>query len=252
LLFVIVVIAIALRAKDSPAFFTVAEEKLNCGCCACTSSFSARQATLIACCVVAVITLALAVASDCIPCGDDPARKLALAGAAFGLQLVGGATLYCCSSCGCSLCCVAVCAHGVCNRTMQATSAIGFSLLMWFLAASTFGFVVTFLSAELVNSRHERSSRDNYYYYMEVPCSFTLTFVPSGLTSLAGILSAASLLLHGHFVTLVPEALHNRYPPAPAPAEVQPPELVNVLWQPVVPPANPQPAELPGATLWVY
>jgi hypothetical protein len=72
------------------------------------------QTGMIVCCAVAVITLALAVASDSIPCSDIPTSNLTLALAAFGMKLVRGSILYCCSSCGCNLCCVAICAPGVC------------------------------------------------------------------------------------------------------------------------------------------
>ena len=239
LLLAIVVIAIALRAKYSTEVSTVAEERLKHACCTCASSFSARRAVHIACGVLAVPTLALAVASDSIPCdpasfytqypSSDPPRKLALAAAAFGLQLVGGAIMYCFSACGCSLCCV--CAPGACDRTAQATSAIAVSVLMWWIAASVFGWIVSFLSIELATDYSYR-----YSYRENRPCFETFTYIPTGLTSIAGILSAASLVLHGHFVTLVPEALHNLHRPRPdgpgpaqalPPSQVQPPQAVN-------------------------
>ena len=233
LLIAILVVAVALRAKDSPEFFTAAtQDRLRGVCCACTLSFSARRSTLIACGVLAVLELALSVASDCIQCraSGGPGQKLGLAAAAFILQFVGGPIMYCFSSCGCTLCC-ACAPGGCCNRTMQATSAAGCSVVLWFFAAAFFGWVITFLSLELVESSLGYPLRYIDYYSLDAvyggPCFITATLVPSGLTSFAGILSAASLVLHGHFVTLVPEALHSLYPQDPAPAQVQPPQAVN-------------------------
>ena len=90
-------------------------------------------------------------------------------------------------------------------------------------------------------------------------CFISGTLVPSGLTSFAGILSAASLVLHGHFVTLVPEALHSLYPQDPAPAQVQPPQAVNHLPEALPEPTGaeaiyltvgkPRPIDAPSAIL---
>jgi hypothetical protein len=103
---------------------------------------------------------------------------------------------------------------------------------MWWLAGAIFLWVMIFLSTELAlyNLGYMGAYTSGYYTVDHIlPCYVSFTFVPSGLTSIAGILSAASFVLHGHFVTLVPEALHNLYPPASAPAklEVQPPQVVN-------------------------
>jgi hypothetical protein len=133
----------------------------------------------------------------------------------------------------------------VCNRTSQATTAISCSLIMWWLSGLLFIWVVMCLSLELAASG-ERNNRQtdsygrytNSYYsrsglsYWDYPCYYSLGFVPPGVTAIAGILSAASLLLHGHFVALVPEALHNMNPspdplpesaPADSDTQAQPP-----------------------------
>ena len=227
MLVVILIVAILLRAKDFPSYKDT-EAKLQSECCACATSFSARRATLIVCGVLAIVTLALAGASDNKPCSpDDASSKLGLAAAAFGIQTFGGAIMYCFSSCGCRLCCA--CAPGVCNRTVQATAAIGCSLLMWWLSGILFTWIVLFLTIELANQRVDNYS--SYSTRSSVPCYYNFTYVPSGLTSIAGILSAASLILHGHFVTLVPEALHNLDPPQPD-GGVQPPNADSLDIQP--------------------
>jgi hypothetical protein len=243
MLFVILVTTVVLQAKDSPAFATTVSEKLQGACCACTSSFSGRRATLIVCGVLAILTMALAVASDDIPCdpnfifvGDTPsnqAGKFRLAAAAFGFQSLGGAIMYCFSSCGCTLCCA--CAPGACNRTVQATTAIGCSILMWWISGILFVWIVSWLSIDLALSVQSNSNYGGSYRESDdLPCFYTFYYVPSGLTSIAGILSASSLVLQGHFITLVPEALHNLYPPMQAqqtpasePTQVQPPQVVN-------------------------
>ena len=241
LLFVILIVTLLLRAKNLPEF-AAAGARLQTECCACTTTFSARRATLIVCGALAVVTLALAGTSDSKPCDpSDASPKLGLAAAAFGIQFFGGAVMYCFSSCGCRLCCV--CRSGVCNRTMQATSAIGCSLLMWWLSLFFFIWIVLFLSLELSEQRsgYYSSMRSNGLY--PDICYWTHTFVPSGLTSIAGILSAASLVLHGHFVTLVPEAVYNLDPPPPPAqpdagaqpqnaADMQPPNAVNTQFEP--------------------
>ncbi len=66
-----------------------------------------------------------------------------------------------------------------------------------------------FLSVELSTQSHNYRDGTIDGTIDSGTCYWTLTFVPSGLTSIAGILSATSLVLHGHFVTLVTEALYN-------------------------------------------
>jgi hypothetical protein len=217
LLLAILILTVILRAKDAPDSASAGTKPQNSGC-ACTATFSARRASQAACCALAALTLAAAVASDSLPCNpSDPVPKLGLAVAALGLQSIGGGIMYCLSSCGCRLCCA--CAPGVCGRPTQATATIGCSIFLWLFAIGLLIIIALFLFVELsmqrLGYRYGEYTQINVF---EAPCFYTHSQVPSGLTSIAGLLSAASLVLNGHFITIVPEALHSRYPPPPGDA----------------------------------
>jgi hypothetical protein len=46
------------------------------------------------------------------------------------------------------------------------------------------------------------------YTFGSTSCSYSMNFVPWGLMTWAGVLSAMAFLLQGRFITLVPDAVH--------------------------------------------
>ncbi len=200
-----------LRAKDDSAALAAAHQKLQAACCVCFNTFAARRAALAACGALAALTLILAVASDGVSCNQS--AKFGLATTALALSFIGGIVAFGLSSCGCSLCCV--CAPGECNRTAQATTAVSCSVLLWLSSFSVFVWVILFLLLAYFESQFQ----NNPSFCGILESSSLEVAVPPGLTTIAGVLSATSLLLQGHFITLVQEALANLSSPPPPPGQ---------------------------------
>jgi hypothetical protein len=179
---------------------------------------------------LAATTLGLAIASDVISC--QPTLKLILAVVAFVVHFLAGLVLFLLSSCGCRLCCACAPDAGACNRTAQATSAIGVSLCLWFLAGAAFIYGIVRLLPAALAAVHLGAPSDPD----PAACQLSLLLAPPGLAATAGILAAASLLLQGHFVSLVPEALRNLAPPGPTAPQSPPVD-------PPIPHSQPPPAQ---------
>ena len=216
LLIPMLVIAVIFRATDNVSLSEAANQQLRC--CICYNTFNSRRIVQGVSWVLAALTLIFTIAADAQIC--KPSSKLALAAIAYFLHFAGGIAMYSLSACGCSLCCPAraccVCPHDVCNRTMQATSAIGFSICFWIIAQFLFVYDIVALDSAKIASRLGMGA---------CPLEFV---APPGLVSIAGTFNAAALILQGHFVSLVPQALANLYEPAAAqrPAATQAPQQV--------------------------
>jgi hypothetical protein len=96
---------------------------------------------------------------------------------------------------------------GLCNRFMQATSAVGCSILLCAFAAAAFVWIIILLSVDskMHNMGYPREYYNSYDYQMPdfyPTCFYTLHYVPSGLTSIASILSAAPRRPSSYRVTL--------------------------------------------------
>ena len=182
--------------------------------CACLHGYHAKLRCLLAAAALALTTLALTLASDSESQLCDIDRRFRLMLAALGLHVVGCIALYSLSDCGCALCLCCRCG-GCCDRTIQATTAIGCSLTFWFLAIGPYAYVVYAL--DFCNALVKDSS-------LQEICLLSRSFVPLGIGPWCGILSAAAMLLQGHFVSLVPEAIAALSPPAstqPAPGDTE-------------------------------
>jgi hypothetical protein len=196
LLLTIVVVLIVMRARQlhslpDPQF------------CACLHGYYPKMGCLIAAAVLALITLVLTLASESESRQCDYGHRIGLMSAALALHVIGGIVLYSLSDCGCRLCLCLCCR---CDRPFQATTAIGFSLLFWFSGMGLYIWVILFLGIFDYEANHYNGYY-NYYGSLEEICLFSIGAVPLGIGAWCGICSAAAMLLQGHFITLVPEAI---------------------------------------------
>ena len=178
--------------------------------CTCLSTHS-RPRVFIAGIVLSALVLFVCVLADGLSraCKDVIAVKfnwLALA-----LDFVGGIVLYSVSSCGCSLCCA--CAKGgPCNRTAQASLAIGFSIVFWLFSLGI--LILTGIATEFYAADDEILSMDKLSTeYQALMCEErNWDRAPgdaNGLKTIGGLLAAAAFILQSRFITLVPEAYAN-------------------------------------------
>jgi hypothetical protein len=211
LLIPILVIAVILRAKDDSVSSAAANQHLQNQCCICLTTFNSRRIVMAASGALAALTLIFTIAADAQVC--RPGSKLGLAATAYFFHFVGGIASYSVCSCGCSLCTPACCqfSRGVCNRTVQAASALGFSIGFWVVAQLVFIYNLIFLGfAESFRISESYSGQSSKYADPDYDCPYeavSLSMAPPGLVSIAGIFNASALVLQGHFVSLVPEAL---------------------------------------------
>jgi hypothetical protein len=224
LLIPICVIAVKFRAIYDYSSSAAASQQLQNQCCICLTTFNSRRMVLGASGVLAVLTLILTIAADALPtvCGLA-SGKLGLAGAAYFFHIAGGLMTYSLSSCGCSLCTPAACcqcSRSVCTRTVQATTALGFSISFWVIAQLF--FIYNLIGLDSTEKAHAYYTERGSYYMVTDPLCLYGDPVPPGLVSIAGTLNAAALVLQGHFVTLVPEALAAAAAREMAPAQTPP------------------------------
>jgi hypothetical protein len=169
----------------------------------CLKGYHARLSCLIAAAALALTTLVLTLVFDSDSQLCNIGHRLRLMLAALGIHVIGGITLYSLSGCGCRLCLCFYC--NCCDRTCQATTAIGFSLFFWFIGL--FAYAVLVFALLLLSFQMERLEDAD----LQGLCRLTV-FLPLGVGPACGLCSAAAMLLQGHFITLVPEAVaaHSR------------------------------------------
>ena len=149
------------------------------------------------CAALALVILVLTCVSDNMMCDFGP--RLGLLSAALALHLVAGVVMYSLSSCGCSLC--LCCSGSCCGLAIQATTAMGFSLVFWLLGMG--GYILALLF-------HGLFQMDAVYFHANPGYTCLVSFywlLPQGVGPWCGICSAAAFLLQGHFITLVEEAV---------------------------------------------
>ena len=208
LLIPIFVIAVKFRAIDDSVSSAVASQHLQNQCCICLTTFNSRRMVLAASGALATLTLLFTIVADALPAVCQASGKLGITGTAYFFHIIGGVMTYGLSSCGCSLCTPACCQcyRGVCTRTVQATTALGFSIAFWVIAHMLFIYdLISLDSAERAYTSAAGGSA-SYSAATDALCPYE-DLVPPGLVSIAGTLNAAALVLQGHFVSLVPEAL---------------------------------------------
>jgi hypothetical protein len=136
LLLTIVIVLIVMRARQL-------DSSPDPQSCACLHGYYPKMGCLIASAVLAFITLVLTLASDSESRQCDYGHRIGLMSAALALHVIGGIVLYSLSDCGCRLCLCLCCR--CCDRPYQATTAIGFSLLFWFIGMGLYIWVILLL-----------------------------------------------------------------------------------------------------------
>ena len=219
MLLFVVVCSLVWPAKTPSAPATLPPET----CCNTLPEASSRAHVLLASRIIAGLTLVVCVVGDILAryCFLDVTA--AMAWTALAVDFVGGIVLYSLSSCGCTLCCACSCSS--CSSTSVATAAVAFSIFFWFVSLCIIGWcgidaqswanVIDFskprddgTSPSFMSATCNMIHYD-YFTSDQVPISTTYPthIAPYGLLSWGGLLAATALLLQGHFVTLVPEAL---------------------------------------------